>query len=111
MGPVEPWRTSTARLLAVYGVFFALWSVFLIAVIQWDTSRYLSRVVDQILAQRARYLAAVERPRLPEAMAATVLSPSSATCLADPAVSYQLCTTSLRSRRSVRHWANAGAWL
>ena len=44
-----------------------------------------------------------------EAMAATRLSPSSATCLAEPAVSYQLWAASLRSRKIVRHWASAGA--
>ena len=71
MSPIDHWRTSTVRLLGVYGVFFALWSVLLIGVIQWDTSRYLSKVVDQILEQRLHYLASLDRDKLPEAMAAS----------------------------------------
>lgn len=71
MSPIDHWRTSTVRLLGVYGVFFLVWSVLLIGVIQWDTSRYLSHVVDQILEQRLRYLASLERDKLPEAMAAS----------------------------------------
>ena len=65
------WRISTARLLPVYGVMFAVWSVVLVGVVQWDTMNYLSGVVDQLLEQRADYLHGIERSRLPEAMAAT----------------------------------------
>jgi signal transduction histidine kinase len=71
LSPIDHWRTSTVRLLGVYGVFFLVWSVLLIGVIQWDTSRYLSHVVDQILEQRLHYLANLERDKLPEAMAAS----------------------------------------
>ena len=65
------WRISTARLLPVYGVMFAVWSVVLVGAVQWDTMNYLSGVVDQLLEQRAAYLHGIERSRLPDAMAAT----------------------------------------
>lgn len=65
------WRVSTARLLPVYGALFAVWSVLLIGVIQWDTQNYLSSVVDEILSQRAQYLTRIDRARLPAAMAQT----------------------------------------
>lgn len=64
-------RISTVRLLPVYGALFVLWSVLLIGWVQYDTIRYLSGVVDEILHQRANYLIHIERARLPEAMAQT----------------------------------------
>ena len=64
-------RISTVRLLPVYGALFVLWSVLLIGWVQFDTMRYLSGVVDEILRQRAAYLTHVERDRLPETMAQT----------------------------------------
>jgi signal transduction histidine kinase len=67
----ELWRISTARLLPVYGALFALWSIVLVGVVQWDTTNYLQGVVDQLLSQRAHYLRGVDREHLPEAMIAT----------------------------------------
>ena len=67
----EYWRVSTARLLPIYGALFAVWSIVLVGVVQWDTMNYLSGVVDQLLEQRAQYLRGIERARLPEAMTAT----------------------------------------
>jgi len=64
-------RISTVRLLLVYGVLFVLWSVLLIGWVQYDTMRYLSGVVDEILRQRAHYLTHIDRARLPDAMAQT----------------------------------------
>lgn len=64
-------RISTVRLLPVYGVLFVLWSVLLIGWVQYDTMRYLSGVVDEILRQRVHYLTHIDRARLPEAMAQT----------------------------------------
>ncbi len=69
--PRSAWRTSTTRLILIYGALFVLWSTVLIAVIHSETQRYLLHVVDQILEQRAHYLATVDRERLPEAMAST----------------------------------------
>jgi signal transduction histidine kinase len=67
----EHWRVSTVRLLPIYGALFAIWGVVLVSFVQWDTQKYLSGVVDQILQQRAHYLQGVERSHLPEAMTAT----------------------------------------
>lgn len=64
-------RVSTVRLLPVYGVLFVLWSVLLIGWVQYDTKRYLSGVVDEILRQRMHYLSHIDRDRLPEAMEQT----------------------------------------
>lgn len=64
-------RISTVRLLPVYGILFVLWSVLLIGWVQYDTQRYLSSVVDEILRQRVHYLSHIDRERLPDAMAAT----------------------------------------
>lgn len=69
--PRSAWRTSTTRLIVIYGALFVVWSTVLIGVIHTETQRYLLRVVDEILQQRAHYLATIERERLPEAMSAT----------------------------------------
>jgi signal transduction histidine kinase len=65
-------RISTVRLLPVYGVLFVLWSVLLIGWVQYDTKRYLTSVVDEILLQRMHFLKHIERERLPEVMAQTI---------------------------------------
>ncbi|MBM0104454.1 HAMP domain-containing histidine kinase [Steroidobacter sp. S1-65] len=65
-------RVSTVRLLPIYGLLFILWSVLLVGWVQYDTKRYLSGVVDEILRQRMHYLNHIDRQRLPEAMAQTV---------------------------------------
>jgi signal transduction histidine kinase len=65
------WRSSTTRLLLVYGMFFVAWSVVLIAAISWQTAHYLDSVVDRILEQRAHYLASVDRAHLPPLLNAT----------------------------------------
>ncbi|WP_084615860.1 sensor histidine kinase [Solimonas flava] len=71
--PIElslSWRSSTTRLIVIYGALFVVWSAVLIGVVHWETRNYLSTVVDQILEQRAHYFATIERERLPEAMKA-----------------------------------------
>ncbi len=67
----DHWRSATTRLILIYGAFFVLWTIVLIGAVYWETSRYLSHVVDDILDQRAAYLTSVERDRLPAAMEAT----------------------------------------
>lgn len=67
----EQWRSSTARLIVLYGAFFLTWAVLLIAMINWQTSHYLETVVDEILEQRMQYLAAVDREKLPASLAMT----------------------------------------
>jgi len=65
------WRSSTVRLIAVYGLFFLAWSVVLVGAIGWQTRQFLDRVVGEILEQRAHYLASVDREHLPAMMSAT----------------------------------------
>ena len=65
------WRSSTKRLILVYGTFFVAWTVVLVGAIRWQTANYLDGVVDSILEQRLRYLSSVERARLPALLAAT----------------------------------------
>lgn len=67
----ERWRSSTVRLIAMYGLFFLAWSVVLVATISWQTTQFLDRVVGEILEQRVHYLAGVDREHLPAMMAAT----------------------------------------
>ena len=67
----DHWRSATTRLILIYGAFFVVWSIVLVGIVYWETNRYLSRVVDEIVAQRARYLGAVDREKLPAAMEAT----------------------------------------
>lgn len=67
----DTWRSATTRLILIYGAFFVLWGVVLVGVVYWETGRYLSHVVDEIVEQRARYLEGVERPMLPKAMEST----------------------------------------
>lgn len=59
------WRSTTSRLILIYGVLFAVWGLILVAVIQWETNRYLNGVIDQMLVQRMHYLAVTDAQRLP----------------------------------------------
>ena len=65
------WRSSTTRLIIIYGAFFLVWSIVLIGSISWQTTQYLEQVVGQIVEQRAKFLAGIERERLPAMLAAT----------------------------------------
>ncbi|MFT3790892.1 MAG: HAMP domain-containing sensor histidine kinase [Rudaea sp.] len=67
----ERWRSSTAHLVLIYGGFFLAWTVLLVALINWQTYRYLEHVVDEILEQRIAYLGTLDRARLPGALAMT----------------------------------------
>ncbi|MFT4048201.1 MAG: HAMP domain-containing sensor histidine kinase [Solimonas sp.] len=70
VAPHVSWRSSSTRLLLIYGALFVVWSTVLIGVVHWETRGYLSNVVDEILEQRAHYLASIEPQHLPEAMTA-----------------------------------------
>jgi signal transduction histidine kinase len=63
------WRSSTARLIAIYGALFVVWGTVLIGIVHWETRYYLSQVVDQILEQRAHYFTTVAHSQLPDALA------------------------------------------
>ena len=49
---IDVWRAATSRLILIYGALFVVWSVVLLGAVQWESSRYLNRVLDQILLQR-----------------------------------------------------------
>jgi signal transduction histidine kinase len=52
----DAWRSATSRLIIIYGALFAIWCVVLLGVVQWETSRYLCGVIDQMLVSRVHYL-------------------------------------------------------
>lgn len=59
------WHSATSRLILIYGALFALWGFVLVGVIQWETTRYLNNVIDQMLVQRMHYIGSTEAERLP----------------------------------------------
>ncbi|MDR6937979.1 signal transduction histidine kinase [Luteibacter sp. 3190] len=61
----DAWRSATSRLIIIYGALFAIWCVMLLGVVQWEASRYLSNVVDQMLVARIHYLENTDTHRLP----------------------------------------------
>jgi len=67
---IDAWRSATSRLILIYGALFAIWCVVLLGVVQWEASRYLSNVVDGMLAARIHYLEGTDPHRLPETVEA-----------------------------------------
>ena len=67
-GRPNAWHSATSRLILIYGALFTLWGSVLVGVIQWETTNYLNKVIDQMLQQRMHYMASTE----PERLAATV---------------------------------------
>jgi signal transduction histidine kinase len=60
----DAWRSATSRLVLIYGALFAVWCVVLLGVVQWESSRYLTRVVDGMVAARIHYLETTDPRRL-----------------------------------------------
>lgn len=60
----DAWRSATSRLILIYGALFAIWCVVLLGVVQWESSRYLTNVVDGMLAARLHYLERTDPRRL-----------------------------------------------
>ncbi|MHC1479643.1 sensor histidine kinase [Frateuria aurantia] len=60
----EYWRTSISRVVLSYGVFFTIWAVCLLNLLQWTTSHYLSAETDRNLVQQIRYLGSLDRQRM-----------------------------------------------
>jgi signal transduction histidine kinase len=60
----DAWRSATSRLILIYGALFAIWCVVLLGVVQWESSRYLTNVVDGMLAARVHYLERTDPRRL-----------------------------------------------
>ncbi len=70
------WHSATSRLILIYGALFAVWGFILVGVIQWETTRYLNGVIDQILLQRMHYIASTDPARMPATVdAASAIDP------------------------------------
>jgi signal transduction histidine kinase len=61
---IDVWRSATSRLILIYGSLFAVWCVILLGAVHWETSRYLSSVIDQLLLQRLHYLQASDPAKI-----------------------------------------------
>ena len=66
----QPWRSTTQRLILVYGMFFFVWGALLLGLIYWETMRYMGHLVDQILIDQVHYLQSIDRERLPATLEA-----------------------------------------
>ena len=76
MTRTNAWRSATTRLIVIYGALFAVWGLVLVGVIQWETTRYLNTVIDQMLEQRMHYLVNADPQRLASAVdAAATIDP------------------------------------
>ena len=64
----DRWRSTTARLIAIYGVFFVVWGAVVIGVIHWQAARYSSQVTDDLIGRQASYFSMLDRPTLEYAL-------------------------------------------
>ena len=58
------WHSTTSRLIVIYGALFVVWGAVLVGVIQWETTRYLNNVIDQMSQQRMHYIESTDPVRL-----------------------------------------------
>ncbi len=58
------WHSTSSRLILIYGALFVVWGAVLMGMIQWETTRYLNTVIDQMLQQRMHYIASTDPTRL-----------------------------------------------
>ncbi|HEY8683016.1 MAG TPA: ATP-binding protein, partial [Rhodanobacter sp.] len=56
----DSWRSTTARLILIYGSFFALWGAVVIGVIHWQAASYLSRVSNDLIGRQANYFSMLD---------------------------------------------------
>lgn len=56
----DTWRSTTARLIRIYGALFVLWAVLIIGLIHWQAARYLSRVSDELVGRQATYFSMLD---------------------------------------------------
>jgi signal transduction histidine kinase len=68
--PANLWRSTTTRLVVIYGSFFTLWGVLLLGLIYWETTRYMGNLIDQIVIDQVKYLSSIDRAKLPDTLAA-----------------------------------------
>lgn len=60
----NPWRSTTTRVVASYGLFFVAWALLLVLLIYWEVSNRLSDEAEHQLKERAEYFAAMDPPLL-----------------------------------------------
>ncbi len=58
----DNWRSTTARLILIYGSFFALWGGVVIGVIHWQAYTYLTRVSNELIGRQAEYFSMLDEP-------------------------------------------------
>ncbi|QKZ05937.1 sensor histidine kinase [Pseudomonas eucalypticola] len=68
---VEPWRSSSSRLIGFYALFFVAWGALFTGVLYWQISNYLGNVAQRTLMQRAHYYAKVDDANLLGELAAS----------------------------------------
>jgi len=56
----DSWRSTSARLILIYGTFFTLWGGIVIGCIYWQEARYLSRVSDDLIGGQVNYFSALD---------------------------------------------------
>lgn len=58
----DSWRSTTARLILIYGAFFALWGGVVVGCIYWQAAGYLDRVSDDLIGRQADYFSMLDEP-------------------------------------------------
>ena len=58
----DNWRSTTARLVLIYGSFFALWGIVVIGLIHWQAASYLTRVSNELIGRQADYFSMLDEP-------------------------------------------------
>jgi signal transduction histidine kinase len=58
----DRWRSTTSRLILIYGSFFAVWGGVVIGLIYWQAASYLGRVSDDQIRRQAVYFSMLDEP-------------------------------------------------
>ena len=58
----DSWRSTTARLILIYGAFFTLWGGVVIGFIYWQEATYLEHVSDDLIGRQADYFSMLDEP-------------------------------------------------
>ena len=66
----SPWRSTTARIVVSYGLFFVLWALVLVGLVYWETAQRVSDEAEYQLKERAEYFAALDPAVLRERLQA-----------------------------------------
>ena len=68
---LEPWGSSSSRLIGFYALFFVAWGALFTGVLYWQISQYLGSIAERTLMQRAHYYAKVDDENLLGELAAS----------------------------------------